>query len=357
MSLTKHKVVERNTFIEVQEDADDTSPTPQRMRRPRALSDSVVDFGCGVQEVSDNASSESTCDGLDSRRWSISTDARDEVSSASSTTPPMGSPRESSLWSSYESDHAVKDLEEAPHAAPDYQQGSWQGYGGVYMPVLMASPMMDCSMAAVWPCFPQQLYDIQAPVVWSEAEATVQHQQQRMPARQKQASWTCRSAPRNDVRRGSATAGGSGAATTVILRNLPEECTISILLETLDIEGFAGAYDFVYVPRDFTSGASCLYALINLTDHALSAQFVQHFQGFNKWAVPGDASQECTEASWSTTQQGLEAHIQRYRNSPVMHAGVSDQCKPVLFRKGRQIAFPPPTVRIKAPRVRGHKRA
>jgi hypothetical protein len=143
----------------------------------------------------------------------------------------------------------------------------------------------------------------------------------------------------------------------VILRNLPEQCTVSILLKTLDSEGFAGAFDFVYLPRDFGSGASCLYALVNLIDQSSSAQLLQHFQGFNKWAVPGNASQECCEASWSTTQHGLEAHIQRYRNSPVMHAAVPDECKPVLFRNGRQIAFPPPTTRIKAPRVRGQKQA
>ena len=32
-----------------------------------------------------------------------------------------------------------------------------------------------------------------------------------------------------------------------------------------------------------------------------------------------------------------------YRNSPVMHPSVSLKCKPLLFRDGEQIPFPPPT--------------
>jgi len=54
--------------------------------------------------------------------------------------------------------------------------------------------------------------------------------------------------------------------------------------------------------------------------------------------------------SWSQPLRGLEAHVDRYRNSPLMHALVPDTYRPLLFRDGQRIAFPPPTKKIKAPR-------
>ena len=43
---------------------------------------------------------------------------------------------------------------------------------------------------------------------------------------------------------------------TVMLRNLPNNYSRAMLLELLDSEGFAGQYDFFYLPMDFKSRAS-----------------------------------------------------------------------------------------------------
>jgi len=48
--------------------------------------------------------------------------------------------------------------------------------------------------------------------------------------------------------------------------------------------------------------------------------------------------------------QGLEANIERYRNSPTMHELVPDAYRPMLFVNGQQVAFPAPTKKIKPPR-------
>jgi len=52
--------------------------------------------------------------------------------------------------------------------------------------------------------------------------------------------------------------------------------------------------------------------------------------------------------------QGLPAHIDRYRNSPVMHESVEDEYKPAVFSPGTgdRAVFPPPTKKLRVPRIR-----
>jgi len=135
--------------------------------------------------------------------------------------------------------------------------------------------------------------------------------------------------------------------TTVMLRNLPNNYTRAILLSLLDSEGFAGQYDFVYLPIDFRTHAALGYAFVNLVLPEQAERLHQRLNGFSKWQFP--SSKACT-VSWSNPHQGLESHIARYRNSPLMHEVVPDQYRPVLLRDGRRIPFPPPTKKIKFPR-------
>jgi len=48
--------------------------------------------------------------------------------------------------------------------------------------------------------------------------------------------------------------------TTIMLRNIPAEFTRDELIKLLDTEGFAGTYDFVYLPVDFAHQAIYGYA-------------------------------------------------------------------------------------------------
>jgi hypothetical protein len=140
-----------------------------------------------------------------------------------------------------------------------------------------------------------------------------------------------------------------GPRVTLMVRNLPNNYSRRMLLQLMDSEGFAGQYDFVYLPIDFKSHASLGYAFINLASEDAARRFRRHFNGFSRWALP---SQKVCRVSWSLPYQGLDAHIERYRNSPVMHEVVSDEFKPVLLNQGKRIAFPPPTKKIRAPRMR-----
>merc|ERR1712113_1012642 len=55
-----------------------------------------------------------------------------------------------------------------------------------------------------------------------------------------------------------------GSRTTVMLRNLPNHYTADLVLAMLDAEGFAGLFDFLYLPIDLKSHACLGYAFINL---------------------------------------------------------------------------------------------
>jgi hypothetical protein len=135
--------------------------------------------------------------------------------------------------------------------------------------------------------------------------------------------------------------------TTIMLRNLPNNYDRAMFLDMLDSQGFAGAYDFLYLPIDFSTQACLGYAFVNLSDPSLVASFWRTFDGFAKWILP---SRKVCRVSWSGPHEGFDAHVERYRNSPVMHPSVPDEYKPIVFQDGKRIPFPPPTKATRSPR-------
>lgn len=149
--------------------------------------------------------------------------------------------------------------------------------------------------------------------------------------------------------------------TTCMMRNLPNFYTRERLLLLLDNFGFAGKYNFLYVPMDFNSDVNLGYAFINMMTPEDAVELQNCFQGFTDWVVADNATtfSDCTkvcEVVWSDSLQGLTAHVERYRNSPVMHESVADSSRPLLFVDGQRVPFPAPTKKIRAPRhwIRKH---
>lgn len=140
-----------------------------------------------------------------------------------------------------------------------------------------------------------------------------------------------------------------GELTTVMLRNVPNGYTRTMLLELIDSMGFQGRYDFVYLPMDFRNGVNLGYAFVNSITHEDAMRLTDKLQGFSLWSQ--DSSKVC-EVSWAHPNQGLAEHVERYRNSPVMHPTMPDDYKPMVFRNGTRIPFPQPTKAIKAPKLR-----
>jgi len=136
--------------------------------------------------------------------------------------------------------------------------------------------------------------------------------------------------------------------TTVMMRNIPNNYTRNMLLEMIDNAGFKGLYDFFYLPMDFGRCANLGYAFVNLVTPEATLNFWNVFDGFSSWEIP---TAKVCELGWSAPHQGLEAHIERYRNSPVMHKTVPDEYKPMIFLSGVRQPFPPPTKHLNPPQL------
>jgi len=131
-----------------------------------------------------------------------------------------------------------------------------------------------------------------------------------------------------------------------MLKNLPNNYTRSMLLALLDQQGFSRLYDFIYLPFDFAKKANRGYAFVNLVHPGSMPAFWAAFDGFKSWVLP---STKVCEVTHSIGCQGLRAHIERYRNSSVMHQSVPEKYRPLIFHHGEQLAFPPPTVELQPP--------
>jgi len=145
----------------------------------------------------------------------------------------------------------------------------------------------------------------------------------------------------------------SGTNTTIMLRNVPGALTRTMLLAELETQGFAGKFDFVYLPVDFEDSTQCGqnfgHAFINFVCALSAAQARNSFSGFTAWGVKYE--KPC-EAVWREQCQGLTAHIEKYRNSALMHESVPDENKPLTFVDGIQRPFPGPKQPIQAPKMR-----
>lgn len=146
---------------------------------------------------------------------------------------------------------------------------------------------------------------------------------------------------------GAMAAEEQGARTTIMLRNLPLDLSRDTLLRALDKAGFAGCYSFVYLPIDFTRRRGLGYALVNGASPAKADAMLERLDG-----MAPIAGEPPWQVSWSEPCRTVAEHIDRYRNSPVMHPSMPDEYKPVIFHEGRRVEFPPPTRPIRLPRIR-----
>jgi len=134
---------------------------------------------------------------------------------------------------------------------------------------------------------------------------------------------------------------GQEPKTTVAIRSIPPHLTRDQLVQYLDALGFAGRYDFLYLPIDFAKRQNFGYAFVNLTSPEQAQRIFAELGGAG-W---GEHGQGHAVVGWSLTQ-GLELHVERYRNSPVMHEGMPDECKPIVLEGGVRASFPLPTKKV-----------
>jgi len=135
--------------------------------------------------------------------------------------------------------------------------------------------------------------------------------------------------------------------TTVMMRNIPNNACREQLTDLFDAEGFRGRYNLIYLPIDLKNKVGLGYAFINFVTNEGARAFTRHFEGFKNWNMQ---SEKVATVTWSDAMQGLDEHVERYRDCPVMHESIPDAYKPALFKDGVRVPFPEPTKKIRAPR-------
>jgi len=99
-------------------------------------------------------------------------------------------------------------------------------------------------------------------------------------------------------------AAGAGPATTLMIRNLPGTATQAMLIEELDTSGFAGTYDFAYLPVSFDAKQSKGYAFVNFLSEVVARQFCESWRKSQRCGARGTVLNISPAAC-----QGLEANV------------------------------------------------
>jgi hypothetical protein len=104
------------------------------------------------------------------------------------------------------------------------------------------------------------------------------------------------------------------AITTLMIRNIPNRCSQRDLIGELERVGFAGCFDFVYVPLDLGTMSNVGYAFVNFTlpVHAARCIEVLPKHQFSRQRKSGKLV-----AVSPAHMQGLEANLRHYETSAV----------------------------------------
>jgi len=98
--------------------------------------------------------------------------------------------------------------------------------------------------------------------------------------------------------------------TTLMVRNLPLDLVQSVLALEVDKSGFAGQYDFLYMPSSFGTGLGKGYAFINFVSTSLATAFGELWHGSCRFSTSS-----CKLKVIVASLQGLEANVKRWDTS------------------------------------------
>ncbi|CAJ1403383.1 unnamed protein product [Effrenium voratum] len=117
--------------------------------------------------------------------------------------------------------------------------------------------------------------------------------------------------------------------TTVMVRHIPNRYTTEELLEEVVKRGFAGTFDFLYLPIDFETKKNKGYFFVNM----LSEELVWCFRdSFSSHRLEKYKSQKVPEVAAAVTQ-GFEANVFKYLQTQQTRI-LNPWFKPMIFRPG-----------------------
>jgi hypothetical protein len=137
----------------------------------------------------------------------------------------------------------------------------------------------------------------------------------------------------------------------LIVRHVPREISREGVLQAIADRKLVAELDFLYCPLDYVTKKGFGYVLLNFASLEAARRFRVAFHGAEASCLDSNAGSSPLEvvAVQGEHRQGLQASIDRYRNSPVMHNIVPDEFKPIVLSGGRRVAFPKPTQKLEAP--------
>mmetsp|Transcript_6675 Transcript_6675/g.10770 ORF Transcript_6675/g.10770 Transcript_6675/m.10770 type:complete len:454 (-) Transcript_6675:139-1500(-) len=116
--------------------------------------------------------------------------------------------------------------------------------------------------------------------------------------------------------------------TTLMIRNIPNRYTQRELIVELEDLGFAGTFDFLYVPLDKGTMSNVGYAFVNFVQPEHAEKCIQAFQGY-KFKKHRKVSGKIAAVSIAHIQ-GLEANLAHYKNAAVNTAKMK-QRRPLVM--------------------------
>jgi len=314
VAFSKHFAVPRQTFWDIQM----TMPTERQAGgRCRSLSDGVLaELSSCCSDLCSKIGAGDTASTVDGD--TVEAHSCCDISDCESDADSSCSRAETPLWSESSDDDSAKEmfLRKAPMA--------------FVAPAVCVVPAMQ---TMVWstPHCEGPPYELQA---------------QHKPGKRRQAGI------------GSSTAGSclrTGATqdcrTTLIFKNMCVHVMRQEFTEMLERHGFEGLFDFVYVRTNFKAMTSFGYGFANFVNHRTAERARRFFNGkASSLSHPEAAEGGVLEVSWTVEHQGLQRHLEHFRNSPMMHPDVPDKFKPLVLRNGVPVPMPPPRRRLSAPK-------
>lgn len=116
--------------------------------------------------------------------------------------------------------------------------------------------------------------------------------------------------------------------TTIMIRNLPVRLTQQRLMQELADTGFAGAFDFCYMPFCFNSGEGKGFAFVNFITPPLARVFMSAWRGVRPFGI--GASEQALNISYGALQ-GLDANIARW-DSARMRRVKNPELRPFILK-------------------------
>jgi hypothetical protein len=124
--------------------------------------------------------------------------------------------------------------------------------------------------------------------------------------------------------------------TTIMIKNLPNKYTRSMLVEDLECTMPFSSFDFVYMPLDFHTHSNFGYAFVNLSRSEYVKDF---FNIYSNRRLPNIRTSKTCELTFARVQ-GYHSNVNRLINSPIFSLiEGGSECLPLIFQNGKSIQF------------------